>query len=116
MTKGARLIYGYNDKENMIPCVYTGEYRITADGDVLITAEVLPEGNGKIIADITLFRAMKAYTTYEQAADKPQAGRDTRTEAEWMEYYRRYVDKAEYTDFEDWLADMVRSGNLAEEK
>lgn len=59
---------------------------------------------------------MKAYTTYEQAADKPQAGRDTRTEAEWMEYYRRYVDKAEYTDFEDWLADMIRSGNLAEEK
>lgn len=59
---------------------------------------------------------VKAYTTYEQAADKPQAGRDTRTEAEWMEYYRRYVDKAEYTDFEDWLADMIRSGNLAEEK
>lgn len=59
---------------------------------------------------------MKAYTTYEQAADNPQAGRDTRTEAEWMEYYRRYVDKAEYTDFEDWLADMIRSGNLVEEK
>lgn len=59
---------------------------------------------------------VKVYTTYEQAADNPQAGRDTRTEAEWMEYYRRYVDKAEYTDFEDWLADMIRSGNLAEEK
>lgn len=59
---------------------------------------------------------VKVYITYEQAADKPQAGRDTRTEAEWMEYYRRYVDKAEYTDFEDWLADMIRSGNLVEEK
>lgn len=116
MTKGERLIYGYNDKENMIPCVYTGEYRITAEGDVLITAEILPEGSGKIIADITLFRPMKVYTTYEQAADRMQTGCDTRTEVEWMKYYNQYVDKEEYVDFEDWLADMVSSENLVEEK
>lgn len=58
----------------------------------------------------------KYYTTYEQTADKETAGKDTRSEHEWFLYYLLYVDKEEYRYFIDWLADMVKSGNLIEEE
>ena len=38
MTKGQKLIYGNNDKAHSIECVYTGEYRITKDGNIIISA------------------------------------------------------------------------------
>ena len=56
------------------------------------------------------------YTTYEQSEDRTEAGRDTRTENDWFLYYRAFVDKEEYPDFVTWLADMIKSGNLIEEK
>lgn len=52
MTKGQKLIYGANDKANSIECVYTGEYRITKDGNVVISA--ICEG-GTITAPIEMF-------------------------------------------------------------
>ena len=55
MKKGDRLVYGSSDKKNAIPCIFTGEFKITSSGEILITAAVLPEGSGKIIADVTLF-------------------------------------------------------------
>lgn len=60
--------------------------------------------------------AEKLYTTYEQTADKETAGKDTRTEHGWFLYYLLWVDNAEYPDFVTWLADMIKSGNLIEEK
>ena len=61
--------------------------------------------------------AEKSYTTYEQTADREYTGQaDTRTEHEWFLYYLQYVDNADYPDFITWLADMVKSGNLIEEK
>ena len=59
---------------------------------------------------------MKRYITYEQTADKETAGKDTRSEKDWFLYYLLYVDKEEYPDFITWLADMIKSGNLIEEK
>lgn len=59
---------------------------------------------------------MKRYTTYEQTADRETAGKDTRTETEWFLYYLLYVDKEEYLDFVTWLSDMIKSGNLIEDK
>ena len=59
---------------------------------------------------------MKKYTTYEQTADKETTGKDTRTESEWFLYYIQYIDHSEYPDFITWLADMIKSGNLIEEK
>ena len=59
MKKGEKIIYGYNDKENMIYCTYTGEYKITPAGDIIITA-VTEDGKGKIIADINLFQRMNS--------------------------------------------------------
>lgn len=59
---------------------------------------------------------MKRYTTYEQTADRETAGKDTRSEKDWFLYYLLYVDKEEYPDFITWLADMIKSGNLIEEK
>lgn len=56
MKKGEKLIYGYNDKEHMIYCTYTGEYRISQNGDIVITTET--EEGSKIIADISLFQRM----------------------------------------------------------
>ena len=58
----------------------------------------------------------KFYTTYEQAADKETAGKDTRSEHEWFLYYLLWIDHTEYPDFITWLADMIKSGNLIEEK
>ena len=58
----------------------------------------------------------KLYTTYEQTADKETAGKDTRTEHEWFLYYIQYVDHSEYPDFVTWLYDMLKTGNLIEEK
>ena len=58
----------------------------------------------------------KKYTTYEQTADKETAEKDTRTESEWFLYYLLWVDQKEYPDFITWLADMIKSGNLIEEK
>ena len=58
----------------------------------------------------------KFYTTYEQTADKETAEKDTRTEHEWFLYYLLWIDHSEYPDFVTWLADMLKSGNLIEEK
>ena len=58
----------------------------------------------------------KKYTTYEQTADKENAEKDTRTESEWFLYYLLWIDRTEYPDFITWLADMLKSGNLIEEK
>ena len=58
----------------------------------------------------------KYYTTYEQTSDKETTGKDTRTEHGWFLYYLLWVDNAEYPDFVTWLADMIKSGNLIEEK
>lgn len=59
----------------------------------------------------------KSYTTYEQTADREYTCQaDTRTEQEWFIYYLLYVDKEEYRYFVDWLADMIKSGNLIKEK
>ena len=52
MNKGQKLIYGANDKVHSIECVYTGEYRITKDGEIVISATC--EG-GMIIAPIWMF-------------------------------------------------------------
>ena len=52
ITKGQKLIYGTNDKSHSIECVYTGEYRITKDGNVVISATC----NGETItAPIEMF-------------------------------------------------------------
>lgn len=59
---------------------------------------------------------MKKYTTYEQTADKEIAGKDIRKESDWFLYYLQYVDNSEYPDFVTWLVDMIKSGNLIEEK
>lgn len=59
---------------------------------------------------------MKRYITYEQTDDRETAGKDTRSEHEWFLYYLLWVDRAEYSDFITWLADMIKSGNLIEEE
>ena len=58
----------------------------------------------------------KFYTTYEQTADKETAGKDTRSMHEWYLYYLLWVDRAEYPDFITWFFDMLKTGNLIEEK
>lgn len=58
MRKGDKLIYGYNDKENMIHCTYTGDYKITKSGKIIITAQT--RRGGLIIADITLFQVLNS--------------------------------------------------------
>lgn len=58
----------------------------------------------------------KKYTTYEQTADKETAGKDTRTETEWFLYYPLWIDRGEYPDFITWFFDMLKTGNLIEEK
>lgn len=58
----------------------------------------------------------KSYTTYEQTADRETTGKDTRSEHEWFLYYLLWIDRTEYPDFITWLADMIKSGNLIEEK
>lgn len=52
MIKGQKLIYGANDKAHSIECTYTGEYRITSDGNIVISATC--EG-GTITAPIEMF-------------------------------------------------------------
>lgn len=52
MTKGQKLIYGANDKTHLIECVYTGEYRITNDGNIIISATY---NGGTITAPIEMF-------------------------------------------------------------
>ena len=52
MTKGQKLIYGANDKSHSIECVYTGEYRITKDGNIVISANC---EDGTITAPIEMF-------------------------------------------------------------
>lgn len=52
MTKDQKLIYGNNDKSHAIECTYTGEYRITKDGNIVISATC--EG-GTITAPIEMF-------------------------------------------------------------
>lgn len=58
----------------------------------------------------------RLFTTYEQTADKETTGKDTRTETEWFLYYLQYVDNTDYPDFITWFFDMLKSGNLIEEK
>lgn len=53
MTKGQKLIYGNNDKEHSIECVYTGEYQITSKGEIIINATC---ENGTITAPIEMFK------------------------------------------------------------
>ena len=53
MLKGQKLIYGNNDKTHSIECTYTGEYRITKDGEIVISATC--EG-GTITAPIEMFK------------------------------------------------------------
>ena len=52
---------------------------------------------------------MKRYTTYEE----PLKGR-TFTEKQMKEVYRDLADKKEYSDFECWFADMLKSGVFEE--
>lgn len=52
MIKGQKLIYGANDKAHSIECVYTGEYRITKDGNIVISATC---EDGTITAPIEMF-------------------------------------------------------------
>ena len=59
---------------------------------------------------------MKKYTTYEQTADRETAGKDTRCTHEWFLYYLQYVDNLEYPSFITWFFDMLKTGNLIEEK
>jgi len=58
----------------------------------------------------------KLYTTYEQTADKETAGKDTRTMHEWYVYYLFWIDNTEYPNFITWFFDMLKTGNLIEEK
>ena len=48
---------------------------------------------------------MKKYITYEE----PLQGR-VFTEKQMYEVYRDMADKKEYTDFECWFTDMLKSG------
>lgn len=48
---------------------------------------------------------MKKYITYEE----PYADQ-TFTESEMHGIYNTNVDKSEYSDFTDWLHDMIKSG------
>ena len=52
MTKGQKLIYGNNDKAHSINCTYTGAYRITREGNIVISASC--EG-GTITTPIEMF-------------------------------------------------------------
>ena len=56
MIKGKKLIYGANDKAHSIECVYTGEYRITKDGNIVISATC---EDGTITAPIEMFIEIK---------------------------------------------------------
>ena len=58
----------------------------------------------------------KKYTTYEQTADRETAGKDTRSMHEWYLYYLLWIDRGEYPDFITWFFDMLKTGNLIEEK
>ena len=53
METGQKLVYGFNDKEHAIECVYTGESKITKDGDILISAKCK---GGIIIAPMEMFK------------------------------------------------------------
>ena len=56
------------------------------------------------------------YTTYE-GTERTETGKpDTRTEEEWKEYYKKYIMKSEYTTFEGWIWDMLRSGVMEKVK
>ena len=59
---------------------------------------------------------MKKYTTYEQIADRKTAGKDTRSMHEWYLYYLLWIDNAEYPVFITWFFNMLKTGNLIEEK
>ena len=59
---------------------------------------------------------MKQYTTYEETGRTLANEKDTRTESEWKGFYDEYIDHSEYSDFSEWITDMIKSGNLIEEK
>lgn len=52
---------------------------------------------------------MKKYITYEEPLQNC-----TFTEKQMYEVYRDLADKEEYTTFEDWLYDMLKSGVFEE--
>ena len=52
---------------------------------------------------------MIEYTTYDGTHETESNKPDTRTKEEWHDYYDHYIDKAEWSDFESWWADMLRS-------
>lgn len=56
MKKGQKLIYGNNDREHAINCTYTGEYRITSNGEIVISATCK---GGTITAPIEMFTEIK---------------------------------------------------------
>lgn len=56
MTKGQKLIYGNNDKVHSIECIYTGNYRITKDGEIVISTTC---EDATITAPIEMFTEIK---------------------------------------------------------
>lgn len=54
MKKGQKLVYGSNDREHAIDCTYTGEYKITRDGRIIISASC--GNNATITAPIEMFK------------------------------------------------------------
>lgn len=52
MKKGQKLVYGNKDREHAIECTYTGECKVTSDGEIVISATC--EG-GTITAPIEMF-------------------------------------------------------------
>lgn len=55
------------------------------------------------------------YTTYEETERTLPGEKDTRSLEEWKEYYEKYVDSEEFPDFECWLENNIRLGNLIKE-
>lgn len=55
------------------------------------------------------------YTTYEETEKTLPGEKDTRSLEAWKEYYEKYVDREEFPDFECWLENNIRLGNLIKE-
>ncbi len=55
------------------------------------------------------------YTTYEETERTLPGEKDARSIEEWKKYFERYVDHIEFPDFECWMENNIRTGNLIEE-
>lgn len=55
------------------------------------------------------------YATYEESERTLPGEKDIRSLEEWKEYYEKYVDSDEFPDFECWLENNIRLGNLIKE-